>query len=175
MNTSSFKIIMNIFICNNYYGENALIPHFNNKNLKVIDAFPDGTFKLSSNGYKFFIETFQAFVKNKDRSLNNHELCNLFSTSPRNSWKNKNTESTLTNSMNSIPLQGFLASVEVSNTATPEISVTLDTSVDAEATTKAAAFSSSTTAVTTTNATNALSKIAKTVKSVARSQINYFW
>jgi len=74
-----------------------------------IDVFPDCTFELSSDGYKFFIETFQAFDKDKDGALNNDELNNLFSTSPGNPWKENFPESTLTNSSNSITLQGFLA------------------------------------------------------------------
>jgi len=74
-----------------------------------IDVFPDCTFELSSDGYKFFIEIFQAFDKDKDGALNQEELDNLFSTSPGNPWTENFPESTLTNSSNSITLQGFLA------------------------------------------------------------------
>jgi Ras family protein T1 len=74
-----------------------------------LNVFPDCTFELSSDGYKFFVDTFEAYDKDQDGALNNDELNNLFSTSPGNPWTENFPESTLTNNLNSITLQGFLA------------------------------------------------------------------
>ncbi|KAJ3019599.1 ERMES complex Ca(2+)-binding regulatory GTPase gem1 [Thoreauomyces humboldtii] len=69
-----------------------------------------GSVELSSEGYKFFIELFQAFDHDKDGALKEAELAELFSTAPGNPWEATGfPETTLTDESGAVTLQGFLA------------------------------------------------------------------
>ncbi|KAI9137023.1 EF hand associated-domain-containing protein [Paraphysoderma sedebokerense] len=76
----------------------------------TIDVPPDCSVELSSNGYQFFTDLIQIFDKDKDGALSQHELEELFSTSPGNPWTNLGfPDTTITNEAGAITLQGFLA------------------------------------------------------------------
>ncbi|KAJ3133446.1 ERMES complex Ca(2+)-binding regulatory GTPase gem1 [Geranomyces variabilis] len=74
------------------------------------DVIPGGSVELSSDGYKFFIEMFQAFDQDKDGALKDSELAELFGTAPGNPWDGTGfPETTLTDDSGAVTLQGFLA------------------------------------------------------------------
>jgi Ras family protein T1 len=70
----------------------------------------DCSIELSPAGYNFLIDLFQVHDKDKDGTLNDVELDQLFSTTPGNPWRTSNFPSTcVTNDVGSVTLQGFLA------------------------------------------------------------------
>ncbi|KAI8825154.1 EF hand associated-domain-containing protein [Fimicolochytrium jonesii] len=82
--------------------EEFLCPHF--------EVPPGCSVELSSNGYKFFIDLFQAFDQDKDGALREAELAELFSTASGNPWEATGfPETTLTDESGAVTLQGFLA------------------------------------------------------------------
>ena len=75
----------------------------------TLEVPSDCTVELSSEGYAFFTDLFQKFDQDRDGALKDEELNNLFSTSPGCPFENGLSDSTKTNDMGAITLQGFLA------------------------------------------------------------------
>ncbi|KAI9207509.1 P-loop containing nucleoside triphosphate hydrolase protein [Polychytrium aggregatum] len=77
----------------------------------AIEVPPECSVELSSDGYQFFTELFQAFDMDKDGALKDSELEDLFSTAPDNPWTGTGfPETTITaETSGAVTLQGFLA------------------------------------------------------------------
>ncbi|KAL1922288.1 uncharacterized protein VTP21DRAFT_9827 [Calcarisporiella thermophila] len=78
----------------------------------IMEVPLDCSVELSPAGYQFFTELFQLFDRDKDGALKEDELNSLFSTSPGvpQSWvAGEFPETTITNEVGAVTLQGFLA------------------------------------------------------------------
>jgi len=78
------------------------------KNIERLIVLPSQSVELSLSGNQFFAELFEKFDKDKDRSLSEQELENLFQTAPENPFRNL-PATTVTNKLNHLTLKGFLA------------------------------------------------------------------
>ncbi|WVO18243.1 mitochondrial Rho GTPase 1 [Cryptococcus depauperatus] len=82
--------------------EDFLTPRF--------DLSYDCSVELSPLGNQFLTDIFEAYDKDQDGALSQHELDDLFSTSPGNPWLSQGfPDTTITNDMGRVTLQGWLA------------------------------------------------------------------
>ncbi|WVO22785.1 mitochondrial Rho GTPase 1 [Cryptococcus decagattii] len=82
--------------------EDFLAPRF--------DVPSDCSVELSPLGNQFLTDIFEAYDKDQDGALSQHELDDLFSTSPGNPWLSQGfPDTTITDDMGRVTLQGWLA------------------------------------------------------------------
>nr|ODN88583.1 mitochondrial Rho GTPase 1 [Cryptococcus depauperatus CBS 7841] len=82
--------------------EDFLTPRF--------DVSYDCSVELSPLGNQFLTDIFEAYDKDQDGALSQHELDDLFSTSPGNPWLSQGfPDTTITDDMGRVTLQGWLA------------------------------------------------------------------
>lgn len=83
-------------------GDDVLSPRF--------DVPSDCSVELSPLGNQFFTDIFEAYDRDQDGALSQHELDDLFSTSPGNPWTPQGfPDTTITDDTGKVTLQGWLA------------------------------------------------------------------